>query len=78
MYNIIDKLERDDGLYWELSDENAIKLFMYAGYTDHDDLVKLCNNIRSEERYQEYVERQKRNSFLGRLKSKVGEIIGLE
>ena len=63
MYEFIAKLEEDDGLFWEMSDINAMKLFEYAGYTKREDLIKVYANIRSKTRYQEYVERQKKIAF---------------
>lgn len=76
MYEFIAKLEEDDGLFWEMSDINAMKLFEYAGYTKREDLIKVYANIRSKTRYQEYVERQKKNSILGRLKSSWQSFLG--
>ena len=80
MYKVIELLEEDDGNYWKISDLNAMLLFQYAGYTEEDDLVKLYDNLRSMERYNEYKERQKAirkanmaNSPLGRLKARVGK-----
>ena len=74
----IEDLENDDGYFWKMSDVDAVTLFQYAGYTDEDDLDKLCQNLRSMERYNEYKERQKSlrkanmaNSSLGRLKARV-------
>ena len=74
----IENLENDDGYFWKISDLDAMILFQYAGYTEEDDLVKLYDNLRSMERYNEYKERQKAirkanmaNSPLGRLKARV-------
>ena len=78
MYKVIELLEEDDGNYWKITDSNAVKLLLYAGYTEEDVLVKLYNKFRSMERYNEYKERQKAirkanmaNSSLGRLKARV-------
>ena len=83
MKKIIAHLREDDGYYWEeISDINALKLFEYAGYTKDEDIIKAYENIRSEERYQAYVKRQKAirkanmaNSPLGRLKARVGKFL---
>lgn len=65
-----------------MSDINAVKLFSYAGYTEHDDLVKLYQNLRSEERYKEFLERQRAirrakmaNSPLGKLDARVKKLL---
>ena len=50
-------------------------IWCYAGYTEHDDLVKLYQNLRSEERYKEFKERQKVNSPLGRLGARVKKFL---
>ncbi len=82
MYEFIARLEENDGLFWEMSDINAVKLFSYAGYTEHDDLVKLYQNLRSEERYKEFLEKQKAirkakmaNSPLGKLGARVKKLL---
>ena len=84
MYNVIELLEEDDGNYWKITDSNAVKLLLYAGYTEEDVLVKLYNKFRSMERYNEYKERQKAirkanmaDSPLGRLKARVGKFFDL-
>ena len=74
-YRLIKQLETDEGNLWKLPTINIVKLLQITGYYSADEIVEAVSSLCSMDKYNEYVERKRRNSILGRLKSKVGRII---
>ena len=77
-YGLIEELENDEGFFWRMDNKEVLRLFIYAGYDEKDELIKLYAKFRDKNRYKEFLERQKAirkanmaNSPLGKLGARV-------
>lgn len=75
MNKALDLIEKDERYFWDLTNRNVCKIIDLAGFKSIEEWKIIMDNIRTEDKYKEFVERQKKNSVFERLKFKVGSII---